>query len=298
MRIVVLLLFVLSFGLIKAQELDFSVSLQVPNNTNTDPSVFKSLEKDITEFINNNKWTEDEFQPSEKIKGKLQITITSAKDLSFVADVSVQISRPVFNADYISPLLNYYDKGITFNYIQGQNLIKSDKTYLDNLSSTLTFYAYLALGFDYDSFELYGGEKYFSAARETYNNLPNGIKTSDEAWANKGINGRNKYWLIENILSPRLREFRQMFYEYHRSSLDNMYQDVDKNRAVMLSALSNIEGLHQSYPNSYLLQIFSDTKFQEIIEIFKPGDSGQRNKVRNLLTLTNQAKKDRFDELK
>jgi hypothetical protein len=281
------------------QELDFEVSIEVPNNIKTDPTVFRSLEQDIREFINTTKFTEDDFQAGEKIKGKLQIIVTQEiTNTSFLVDFSLSTSRPVFNTEYVSPMINFYDKGVSINYIPGQNIVRSEATYVDNLSSCLTYYANLSLGFDYDSFASFGGDKYFSAVREVFNNLPANIKNNDPTWINTGVNGRSKYWLIENILSPRLREFRQMSYEYHRLALDNMHIDGDRNRAILLSSLSNIEGLQQSYPNSYLLQLFSDTKYQEIVEIFKVADSGQRNKVRNLMTVTNIGKADRYDALK
>jgi hypothetical protein len=156
----------------------------------------------------------------------------------------------------------------------------------------------LILGFDYDSFQLYGGEDYFQLARETFNNLPNSLKRDDPSWSNQGVNGRSKYWIIENMLSPRVRPFRQILYEYHRVGLDNIYSDADKGRAVILSSLGLIEEVSQGYPNNYALQLFSDTKHNEIVEIFKPGDAGQRNKVRALMALSSQGNANRFDSLK
>jgi hypothetical protein len=292
-----LLLTVSSFNLF-SQELNLTVSVKAPVNLKTDPAVYRTLEKDIYDFFYNTKFTEDDFQTNEKIKGKIQITITEElSNTQFLAEISIQTSRPVFNTDYVTPMMNYLDKGVTFNYIPGQPIQRSDKSYIDNLSSTLTFYAMMVLGFDYDSFELFGGDRYFNLARETFNNLPPSLK-QDLSWTNQGVNGRSKYWLVENAQSPRLRSFRQLFYEYHRNAMDKFASESDKTRAIMLSSLSAIEDLHQSYPNSYLLQLFSDTKHQEIVEIFKAGDSGQRNKVRNLMSLTSLGNANRYDALK
>jgi hypothetical protein len=281
-----------------AQELNLSVSVKAPVNLKTDPAIYRALEKDIYDFFNNNKFTEDEFQTNEKIKGKIQITINEELSNSqFLAEVSVQTSRPVYGTDYTTPIMNYFDKGVTITYIQGQPIQRSDKSYIDNLSSTLTYYAMMILGFDYDSFELYGGDRYFNLARETFNNLPPSLK-QDLSWSNQGVNGRSKYWLVENVQSPRLRNLRQLFYDYHRGALDQFGLEPEKSRAVMLSSLSSIEEIHQSYPNSYLLQMFSDTKHPEIVEIFKAGDAGQRTKVRSLMSLTSLGNANRFDALK
>ncbi len=296
------LCFVLS---ISAQELDFIVTVKPPvqnaNNDkfNSDPLVYKQLEIDIRDFFNKSKWTDQDFLAKEKIKGTVLITILSELSVtSFQAEISIKTSRPVFNSDYETPILNFLDKEVKFNYQPGQAIQKSDKSFADNLSSTLSFYSLLALGFDYDSFELYGGEDFFNSAREVFNALPNNYKRDDSSWSNQGINGRSKYFLIENIQSPRLRPFRQIFYEYHRLALDNMWQDAEKNRAVLLSSLGIIEDLAQSYPNNYLLQVFNDTKNKEIVEIFKAGDNGQRTKVKALMTLTSLSNAHRFDELK
>jgi Domain of unknown function (DUF4835) len=288
-----------------AQELDFLVTVKPPvqtannNKYNADGLLYRALETDIKDFFNKTKWTDHDYLPKEKIKGTVLITIlneTSAN--SFEAEISVKTSRPIYNSDYETPIINFLDKEVKFNYIQGQALQKSDKSFVDNLSSTLSFYALLTLGFDYDSFELYGGEEYFNSAREVFNALPNNYKRDDSSWSNQGLNGRSKYFVIENIQSPRLRPFRQIFYEYHRLALDNMWQDAEKNRAVLLSSLGIIEDLAQSYPNNYLLQLFNDAKSKEIVEIFKAGDSGQKTKVRALMTLTSLSNAHRFDELK
>jgi hypothetical protein len=298
MKKIFLYIFVLQYGFAFSQELNVAVSVKAPVNLKTDPAVYRSLEKDIYDFFNTNKFSEDEFQANEKIKGKIQINITEElSNTQFLAEVSIQMSRPVYNSDYTTPLLNYFDKGITISYIPGQPIQRSDKSYIDNLSSTMTFYAMMMLGFDYDSFELYGGEKYFSMARETFNNIPPGLK-QDLSWSNQGVNGRSKYWLVENMQSPRLRGFRKLLFEYHRTAMDNFSTEPDKSRLVLMSALSEIEQMHSSYPNSYALQLFSDTKHQEIVEIFKVGDSNQRTKVRNVMSLTSLGNANRYDELK
>lgn len=44
-----------------AQELLFDVKVNTPKIQNVDPKVFKDMETNIQEFLNNRKWTEDVF---------------------------------------------------------------------------------------------------------------------------------------------------------------------------------------------------------------------------------------------
>ncbi len=284
---------------VSAQEFDLTVIVKNPATRQVnDPKIFREIEEKVADFFNKTKWTSDEFRDQEKIKGKVEISITEENGLnSFTATMIIQTERPIYNSDYISPMLNIQDNYVSFNFLQGQALIKTENSFVDNFSSILSFYGYMMLGFDYDSFELYGGDKSFATAREIFDGLSSGLKQT-EGWQNVGVNGRSRYFFIENVLSPRLRPFRQINYEYHRLALDNMALDAEKNRAVILSSLGIIEDLSQAYPNNYLLQIFNDAKYKELVEIFKAGDQGQKAKLKKLMELTSLSEKNRFNDLK
>ena len=282
-----------------SQEFDMTVTVNMLNNSKTDKEVIRRLETDIFDFFNKTKFTEHEYKVEEKIKASITITINEElSNNAFSSEISIQASRPVYNSDYSTPILNYYDKGVVFSFFPGQIIQLSEKSFNDNLSSTLSFYAYLILGYDYDSFSLFGGEPYFQSAMSVFNNLPLGLKADDVTWTNRGINGRSKYFLLENMLHSKMRPFRQMFYEYHRLALDNMWNDVEKNRAIMLSSLGTITDLQSAYPNSFLLQVFGDTKHIEVVEIFKAADSGQKRKVKEVMVLTSPSLVNRYESLK
>ncbi|MBK9150272.1 MAG: DUF4835 family protein [Saprospiraceae bacterium] len=293
------LVFILAFlpSFIHGQELNLSVKVMVQTSFTVDPALFKDLEKDIRNFMNTTKWTDEEYQPHEKISGTMQITITSEPSPNvFQAELILQTSRPVYNSNYESPVLNIIDKNVMFNFTGIQPLLKTTNTFYDNISAILSYYAYVIIGFDDDSFSLYGGNLQFSRAQEIINSLP-GNMVRDEGWRNDLGSRRNRFWLIENLLDGRMRQFRQAFYDYHRMALDNMYNDPDRSRAVMLSALTAIGQANVEYPNTMLVQVFGDTKKDEIIEIFKMGDKGQKTKVTNIMVGMDAAKKDRYSVL-
>ncbi|MFZ1454922.1 MAG: DUF4835 family protein [Saprospiraceae bacterium] len=288
------------FGVLVAQELNFSVNVITQaslKSLNSDASLFKDLEKNLTEFVNTTKWGEDEFQQHEKIRGSLQITITEeVQPTIFKAEFVFQSERPVFNSTYSSPMISVIDKNVTFAFNGLNPILKTTNTFYDNLSAIVSFYAYYALGVDYDSFRINGGEPYFQRCMDVITSLPANY-ANDEGWKNDGAGRRNRYWLTENVLNPRLRQFRQAYYEYHRLSLDKMFDEPDKSRAILLSAITSMGQANNDYPNTYLMQMFSDTKKDEIVEIFKIGDKGQKTKVKTIMSVIDPSRSDKYNTL-
>ena len=267
-----------------AQELNVTVRINTQKLQSTDPKVFATLEATVREFLNTQKWTEEVFELEERINANVLITIQEEiSATSFKADIAIQASRPVYGSDYETPLINHIDKGVTFFYEQFQPLQFSQNAFNDNLSSVLAFYAYIMLGLDFDSFSPYGGEPYFQAAQDILNNVTQAAAAANPGWRSLDGN-RNRFWLIENILSPRVRPYRQAWYDYHRQGLDLCASDVATGRAIIAAALDEIRNVDQAYPNSMIIQVFTDTKSQEILEIFKRGTPQEQNTVVQVMT--------------
>ncbi len=281
----------------QAQELAVKVTMNTPKLQTTDPQVFQTLRTAVEEFMNNQKWTNDVFEQEERIK--LDIVITISKELAantFEAEVSLQSTRPVFNSLYETPMFKHQDKDVVFTYEQYQPIEFSQTTYLNNLTSILGFYAYVALGMDYDSFSPFGGEPYFQAAQDIVNRIPPNVASSVPGW--RSTDGtRNRYWLIENILSPRVRPFRQAIYDYHRHGLDIMNEDPSGGRAVMTQALESLDGVNRSYPNCMILQVFSNTKSDEIVEIYKGANSQEKNTVTRTMERVDPARASTYRQI-
>ena len=94
-----------------AQEINAKVTIQVGNLQQTEPAVFKTLETEVRDFINNRRWTDETYKPEERIDCNVLITIL--KELSptrFEARFAIQSSRPVYNSSYNSPIFTYQDK--------------------------------------------------------------------------------------------------------------------------------------------------------------------------------------------
>lgn len=296
----VLLLFVMCFIClgIQAQEFNLSVQVATPKLKQNDPKVFKTLENSIEDFFNDNKWTSHEYEDHEKIEGNFTLTIleeTSAT--TFDAEIRLQSVRPVFSSNYKTPLINIVDRAVSFSYNEFQPVERSDNSFSDNLSSVLTFYVYMMLAYDYDSFSSLGGDQYFSKAQNVINVLPAGIGQGDKGWQSNGPD-RNRYWMLENALNPRAKSFRINYYEYHRNSLDLMFSDADKAKAVMVSALTALRAVDKDFPNSMVIQTFADTKREEIVEIFKDANRGQQDKVYEIMTRLDPAQASLYGTIK
>lgn len=262
-----------------AQEINFNVKIISERAQTTDPKVFESLETAVRDFLNNQKWTNDEFTPEERIDGNLQITIMEEiSATTFRADIAVQATRPVYNADYQTTLLNYIDKNNAFEYEAFMPLEFADNTFNSNLTSILAFYCYTILGMDYDTFSEMGGEVHYQKAQDILNTIPPNAVSTYKGW--RALDGnRNRYWLMESILSPRTRGLRQAMYQYHRQGLDVMTEDVDAGRSAMHQALKTTEEVSKNYPNAMILQMFALAKGDEIVEVFKGGSRPEQNDV-------------------
>lgn len=280
---------------LQAQELEVSVRTNTQKLQQADPQIFETLAGAIEEFMNNQKWTDDVFEPEERIRANILITIQEEiSQVAFKADIAVQASRPVYNSNYETPLLNYIDKGVAFTYEPFQPIQFSENRFNDNLSSCLAFYAYIILGLDYDSFAAYGGEPFFQIAQEIVNTVPDG---APPGW--RAIDGDpSRFFLIENLLSPRVRPFRQAWYEYHRQGLDVAANDVATCRAIIAASMEQFRDVNQAYPNSMIIQTFSDTKADEIMEIFKKGTLQEKNKVVQTMTRLDASNTTKFRALK
>ena len=255
-------------GSVHAQELNCILTVNVQNLSNANQQVFKTLETSLSEFVNQTQWTEKTFKQNEKINCSMYITILSNNSNQYVATIQVQSSRPVYNSSYSSPILNFNDKDFSFNYTEFESLNFNPNSFESNLVSVVSFYSYIILGMDADSFMTLEGTPYFKIAQNISNVAQEG---GYRGWKQTDGN-QNRYFLINDLLSPVYNEVRQTGYDYH-SGLDIMSKDLKAAKEKIKSALLNLGELNQSKPNAYLTRIFFDAKSDEIVSIFSGGPS-------------------------
>ncbi|RED45885.1 type IX secretion system protein PorD [Seonamhaeicola aphaedonensis] len=250
-----------------AQELNCSVVVNARQTGNENFPIFKTLEKQLNEFVNNTKWTNKTYLSQERIDCSMVVNITNYSGEAFQASLQVQSSRPVFGSSYSTPIYNYNDKDFNFRYLEFQNLIFNPTQFESNLISVISFHVYMILGLDADSFAPNGGDSYFKQAQiiTNYSQQGNfiGWKLED------GLQSR--FMLIDNILSPTFIEYRQVMHAYHRQGLDIMSENTKEGKEKIAEALKKFQAMNSRRPNSFLLRTFFDAKADEIAQIFSDG---------------------------
>ena len=263
--------FILFFSsLVFAQELNCNVVVNAQQTGNENVQVFKTLEKQLKEFVNNTRWTKKTFELQERIECSMIINIQGYDSDMFQASIQVQSARPIHNSTYMSTVYNFNDKDFNFKYLEFQNLNFSPTQFESNLISVIIFHIYMILGIDADTFELYGANNYYEQARDIANYSQQG---NVKGWAPPKGGDQTRRVLIDNILSKTYKEYRATLYEYHRLGLDVMSADTKDGKATITLALLNFDTLHKRRPNSFLVRTFFDAKSDEISDIFSAGPS-------------------------
>lgn len=279
-----------------AQELNVQVTVNTPKLQTVEAKVFENFQNAVQEFMNNQRWTDVEYEQGEKIKINLQITVDEeVSATSFKGEFLLQAVRPVYNSSYETVLFTHRDPDIEFSYQEYQPLDYNENSFSNNLTSLLAFYAYITIGMDYDSFVPFGGTPYFQKAQEILNNASGGGKGWVSLDAN---NNRNRYFLIENILSPKTKDYREAMYNYHRQGLDVMSSDSNTGRAFMATALESLQGVDRNYPNSMILQVFSNSKRAEIIDVFRVASTDEKNKIVQVMSKIDRAKASEYQAIR
>ncbi|WP_281298727.1 DUF4835 family protein [Flavobacterium limnophilum] len=266
-RIVVFFL-LLTFGFAHSQELNCTVTVNTQKLANANQQVFKTLETSLSEFVNKTSWTNKVFKQNEKINCSMYITLSSNDSDQFSGTIQVQSSRLVYNSTYASPVFNFNDKDFNFRYTEFESLIFNPAEFESNLVSVVSFYAYVILGMDADSFVPMAGDSYLDIAQ----NISNVAQQSGYKGWSQSDGNQNRYYLINDLVSPTYTEVRQSLYTYH-SGLDLMSNDLKGAKEKIKMSLLNLGKLNAVKPNAFLTRVFFDAKSDEIASIFSGGPS-------------------------
>jgi hypothetical protein len=264
-----------------AQELNCIVTINSTQIQTSDRGIFNDMKTSIEQFMNARKWTTDTYRQHEKINCSLLITITKMPSIgSFSASVQIQSARPVFDTNYSSLVFNFADRDWEIEYIESLPMEFNDNTYVTNLTSMLAFYAYVILGYDYDTFSDLGGTQYFQKALAVVNNAQ---QSNRAGWQQLGSN-RNRYWLIDNLINQQMVDIRKAMYSYHRLGLDQMIKDPEGTRQIVLNCLKDVKRIRDINPSAVLVVGFLDAKSKEIANIFSEGNIQVRREAYDIIT--------------
>ena len=284
MRRIITLFFLLFFiQSLQSQELLANVTVNSQQLGGSNQQIYKTLERNLRDFINKTSWAGKKLQNFEKIKSNFALVITGREGNRFTGTMVVQAVRPVFNSTYESPLVNINDPKIAFEYVENENLIFNERQFSGkNLTDIVSFYVYLLLGYDADSFQNMGGQQWFTKAQSISRNAMN---KGFEGWAL--VEGpRTRGALIDGIINPNNSTLRSLYYTYHRAGLDNLNnQDQAQPKKNISDALMKLKQYENSFQQNYAINLFLDTKNNEIFNIFDSSNNGpvNMNDLKNLM---------------
>ena len=293
----------LATQIIQAQELQAQFTVNSDRvSTLVDKKTFTTLQTALINFVNNRKWTQDAFQPQEKIR--CNFLLTMEQDLGnnqYKATLTVQAARPAYNSNYLSPIINFFDNEVVFRYIEFQpiefteNRVLGNEPMVANLPAVIAYYINLILGMDYASFSLRGGDPYFQKAQYIVNNAPEGGLIS--GW--KAFDGlRNRYKLAEGLVDNRYALVQDAIYSYYRSGLDTFFEKEKEGRIGVLNALNYLNTVNRENPNSMVIQFFFQGKSNELVNIFSKAEPDIKTQARELLVKLDITNTNAYKELK
>ena len=275
MRKIIVVLVLMLYGFIQAQELNCVVSVNSERVTATTQQVFKTLETSLNDFVNKTKWSNQSFDQNERIECSMFINVSEVDNTTFTATIQIQSSRPVYNSIYSTPIFNYNDKDFTFKYVEFESLNFNPNSFDSNLVSVVAFYSYIIMALDADSFESLKGTRYLEMAQNVMSVAQTG---GYKGWSQTdGL--QNRYYLISDLLSNTFNPIRQAYFEYHANGLDKMADDVKLGKENVKTALLNLSVIHSVRPNAFLTRVFFDAKSDEIADIFSDGPSIQTTEL-------------------
>lgn len=283
---------------IRAQELQARVTLNYSQIQGTDASVFEDLKQTLTQFINDRQWTNLQFQKNERIPCNFNITVTKYDNSSnlFTCKATIQANRPVYNSTYTSTIYNNTDNDFNFNYAQFDQLQFNEENIDNQLTALIAYYAYLIIGINLDTFAPMGGEEVLQQCMNLANNSQNlnfpGWKAFD--------NDRNRFAIINDYLDGGMKAFRQLQYDYYRTGLDEMANNVERGRTNITTTIENdLKKCHEDKPMSMLPQIWTDYKRDELANIYKgKGTQKEKESVYNILFSINASQNSAWEKIK
>ncbi len=291
-KLITIIIFIVLANNLFSQELKCQVQVISQQIQKSDRSIFKEMQRTIYEFMNNTVFTQHVIKVEERIECSMVITLNKQTGSdSYEAQIQVTSSRPVYNSDYNTPLFNLIDDKFKFRYASQDAIEFNVNGYSSTLSSVLTYYAYLILGFDYDSFGLKSGTRFFDIAEKV---VTNAQSDPSPGWRSFQDDGKNRAAIVENLGEAMYSPLRECYYMYHRTGLDLMSEKKDQARNNIISALEGLRTLYRKRPDSYLLQIFFETKSDEIVNIFKKATPQNKRRVVELLSQIDPARQDDY----
>jgi len=292
-RVLLILVSLLTVNFCVAQELRCNVQVnydQVQGSKET----YQEMQRSISEFMNTNRFTYMVFGNDERIECSMMIILREQSGNSdYKGEIQVSAKRPVYNSSYTTNIFAFRDTYFNFSWQEGDQMLFYENSIESNLTAILAFYAYVIIGYDMDSFALYGGSEYFQKAE----NIVNMAQSSSDSGWQAFKNDDNRYALISNILDEALRPIRQSFYQYHRLGLDVMAESSQKGRVPIVESVRVLQECKKRRPANTMTRLFLDIKESEILNVMTQALPDEKKDVYNILVDLNPTQSSRYSAI-
>ena len=249
-RITTLFTIMLLASLIFPQFEEVNVVIDTRQVRENDRFIFDSLDDDVSQYLTNNKFTDNAFE--------LELYL----DIHFVIEsYSSSDNKKIVNAQMI--LTNqadqhFYAKGVDFPYSKGQAL--SFSTMFSPLTSVLDYYANLFIATELDTYDYLGGDTYFVKSDD----ISNSGRSSDysRGWENRKKKAKK---LKEN------RHLRAIRYHYFAvQDILNSEEIVTKNIVAHLEeCIDDLISILEIYGNDRNTTLFLKVYGKDLALLFK-----------------------------
>jgi len=281
------IIYLLSAGNLHSQNQDLEVSVtidasQIPTDAQDKLVNFK---RKIEDYLNKNKYHDEKIPPI-KVQMQFNFTGVNLTTLSYDAKLFVSSQRAIYNPfgngqNKATIAFRFLDERCQFIYNDNIPFVKNDQAF-NSLLSLLDYYAYMIVGYDEDSYNPKGGNKYFQKALDICNKVSFDLK----GWNETGGGAKaSRMQLVQELLNVRFDNFRYGYFEYTYTGLDSLAikrKDAQKN---IVDAIDVISDVRKREIKSYNIDIFFDIKSAEIAEIFL--DYGDRSIYDRLMRIDN-----------
>lgn len=278
----------------RAQELRCTVEVNADQIEGTNTQVFESLQTAINDYFNENKFSTLTFANNERIECRFFLTVKEYDSDRIKGEIQVQLSRPIYNTNISSTLLNFRDTKVEFEYRDGDPLTYNEQNFENNLTAILNFYAYLFLAIDCDSFSPDGGQPFYDKAQS----VVQAAQSSGEIGWKAFEDNKNRSAVLSSYTDANTAGIRKLLYNYHRKGLDEMATSLDKGRATITESLEEIKKVYQVAPMSVALSIFRDSKLDELVNIYSKAPQAERETVYEILERIYPTDTERLDKIK
>jgi hypothetical protein len=281
-----------------AQELQAVVNINHTQIQGTNNAIFDNLQNALTQFLNDRKWTDLQFQKNERIACSFNITVNKydQQNNTFSCKAIIQANRPVFNSTYTTVLYSNTDNNFDFEYAEFAQL-EFNKEHINNqLTALCAYYAYLIIGINLDSFSPMGGTDILQQCL----NIANNAQVLNFAGWKSFDDDRNRFAVINAYTDEKLSPFRTLQYDYYRKGLDQMATNPEKARVNITTALEeNLWKAHENRPLSRLPQLWTDYKKDELANIYQGhGTQKEKERIYDILFTLNASLNESWERIK